>query len=451
MIRKTSPLSSFLDEMSRIGLRANRSSGDGLDVLFMTSCQETWGGSEELWAGAAERLAARKMRIAATRSCAIDYDHPRFRRLLAAGIPLESLQFETTATGRLGRFLRRAFRRVSRLWRSAEPSNPQLAKLKAWNPAVALISQGCTYDGMAGINLVSLCDAAQIPYALVCQKSSEITWPSDRNRDYLQGAFERALRVFFVSRHNLDLTEKQLGRTLPNAEVVRNPFMVNTRQPLPWPRLQDGVLRLACVARLWVLDKGQDILLAVLAAEKWKRRRIEVNFFGAGDNARALEEMAAMLGLECVHFRGFSNDVEQIWRDHHALVLPSRAEGLPLALIEAMICGRIGIVTATGGSAEVISEGITGFLARHPTVEGLDEALERAWQSAGQWEAMGRQASHSIWNHFPEDPCGVFAEKVVALHRLALGLSSGTFQRTELAEQDSDCSKASAEVEQRPA
>jgi glycosyltransferase involved in cell wall biosynthesis len=446
MIRRTSPLSVFLDEMSRIGLRANRSSGGSVDVLFMTSCPEVWGGSEELWAGAAERLAARKMRIAATRSCAIDYDHPRFQRLLAAGIPLENLQSEMTTTGRLGRLLGRAFCRVARLWRRVESANPQLAKLKAWNPTVALISQGCTYDGMAGLNLVSLCDAAHIPYALVCQKSSEITWPSDRNRDYLQSAFERALRVFFVSRHNLDLTEKQLGRTLPNAEVVRNPFMVDTRRPLPWPPVRDGVLRLACVARLWVRDKGQDLLLAVLAAEKWKRRRIEVNFFGAGDNARALKEMAAMLGLECVHFRGFSNDVEQIWRDHHALVLPSRAEGLPLALIEAMICGRIGIVTATGGSAEVVNEGVTGFLASHPTVEGLDAALESAWQAAGQWEEMGREASRSIWNHFPEDPCAVFAEKVVALHRRVLGLSSQTFQQAELAEEATDRVQRSAEV-----
>ena len=56
-----------------------------------------------------------------------------------------------------------------------------------------------------------------------------------------------------------------------------------------------------------------------------------------------------------------------IWAEHHALVLPSRFEGMPLVVVEAMLCGRPCIVTDVGGNAELIRDGINGFLAKAPT------------------------------------------------------------------------------------
>src|SRR5207302_353678 len=99
--------------------------------------------------------------------------------------------------------------------------------------------------------------------------------------------------------------------------------------------------------------------------------------FGAGHNGEALRGLATRLALKKVDFPGFVSDVESIWKTHHALVLPSRTEGLPLALIEAMMCGRFGIVTNAGGSAEVVEEGRTGFIANAATADGFDHAMER--------------------------------------------------------------------------
>jgi hypothetical protein len=83
--------------------------------------------------------------------------------------------------------------------------------------------------------------------------------------------FAGATRCFFVSKHNLRLTEEQIGATLTNAEVVRNPYLVPAAVRLPWPGGgENESLRLACVARLYLRDKGQDILLRVLAREKWQ-------------------------------------------------------------------------------------------------------------------------------------------------------------------------------------
>ena len=51
---------------------------------------------------------------------------------------------------------------------------------------------------------------------------------------------------------------------------------------------------------------------------------------------------------------------------------------MPLSLVEAMLCRRPCIATDVGGNRELIRDGVNGFLAKAPTVESLDEAMNRA-------------------------------------------------------------------------
>ena len=396
-----------------VGTKAGR-------ILFLTSCPEPWGGSEELWAGTAERMSSLGYEVFAGRSHGIDRGHPCVVRLAKSGIHVACYQLSMRV-----RLSRAVMNRVSDhlpVLARYFKGDPLLKKVKSLGVELAVISQGGVYDAINdGTNLVSLCEAAGLPYMLICQKASENTWPSDRNRSYVQNVFSKAKKIYFVSQHNKALTEQQLGRTLTNGEVVRNPFMVQTKHPLPWPEVTDGPFKIASIARLWVRDKGQDLLLSVLASEKWRQRPLEVHFYGKGDNGDALHEMASMLKLSNVRFCGFTQDVTKVWQQCHALILPSRAEGLPLVLVEAMICGRVGITTKVGGNAEMIDDGVTGFLAEAPTVEHIDEVLERAWNRRHEWKQMGLAASQEIWNRIPEDPCGVFAEKVAQVHADIVG------------------------------
>ena len=164
------------------------------------------------------------------------------------------------------------------------------------------------------------------------------------------------------------------------------------------------MMRLACIGRLWVVEKGQDLLIRVLARDKWRQRPLSVTFVGAGPHRAALEAMAAYHRVDRVSFAGFVDDVAAIWNDHHGLILPSRCEGLPLVLVEAMLSGRVSIASDVAGIAEVVDEGATGFLAASATEDGLDAALERAWQRRDEWQAIGAAAAERIRTLVPEDP-----------------------------------------------
>src|SRR5207245_2583405 len=164
----------------------------------------------------------------------------------------------------------------------------------------------------------------------------------------------------------------------------------------------------------YLLDKGQDILLRVLAREKWKSRSLHISFFGRGTNGEALADLAGRLGLRNVSFEGQTEDILGIWKNHHVLVLPSRAEGLPLALVEAMMCGRPAVVTNVGGNTEVIQDGVTGFLAT-PDEDSIDEALEEAWARREELHEMGQRAALRIRELVPASPAEDFAGTLLDL------------------------------------
>lgn len=380
-----------------------------LRVAMISSCPEAWGGSEELWAGAARVLARGGHTVLALKT-RLDAAHPRVQELLALGCRVMNLSQVPPLHRRLVNRLKPHARQYS----SWHLEKALVAKyLRPFQPDLTVISQGTNFDGM---HFADVCQKAGHPYVLVNQKAVEFFFPWGCDREVFRERYRGARHCFFVSRHNRECTENQLALRLPHASVVANPFNVPAGPPLPYPAATaDGALELACVARLFLLDKGQDVLLRVLALDRWKNRPVRVTFFGAGGDKEAIAELAAMQGITNIAFAGHVGNVAGIWARHHALVLPSRSEGLPLALVEAMLCGRLAIATNAGGVAEVVDDNETGFLAAAPTVEALDEALERAWVRRAEWEAIGAEAARRVRNLVPADPIAEFVAHLLAV------------------------------------
>jgi glycosyltransferase involved in cell wall biosynthesis len=390
-----------------------------LHFVFVSS-NPGWGGSEELWSAVAADLAAAGHAVTVFKD-ALDDDEPRVRRLRELACKLHDLTwFPIRRLASLLRFLSYPVSYGLQLVRL------RLGLAFSRRFDLVVISQGGNHDGLF---MADLCRRMNVPYVLIMQKASDLYWPTDTRRLRMRSMYAQALACYFVSEHNRELTEEQLGMELPHTAVVRNPFLVPWEKRTDWPDVQDGY-RLACIGRLYPMEKGQDLLLRVLAREKWRTRPVSLTFYGSGHQREGLEGMVQHLGLTNVTFAGFVRDVASIWTTHHTLVLASRCEGLPLVLVEAMLSGRVPIVTNVGGSGEVVEDNVTGFLAAAPTEDSLDEAMERAWQRRDEWRAIGEAAAQTIRTLVPADPAGELASMLVRLTRQPMPAPRATPQTT---------------------
>ncbi len=403
--RRRAPRLGLLDTYSGVVRQSNPDHGLQRFTILST-CGEPWGGSEELWWAAACDLRGRGHSVDVLKTV-VPENHPRIRHLRSIGCTVRDLDHSLVSRAGLA-----ASVVLPAKWQLDSERGRMLraaAILASRRPSLVAISQGQNFDGT---HFARVCRALGLDYVLISQKASELLWPADDVRAYHGKGFGQARSVIFVSEHNRRLTEEQLGLRLQHAIVLRNPLLAGRDGPLPWPGVPAEGLRLACIARLNVFEKGQDILLRVLAQRRWRERQLRVSLYGEGRNRDALMDLGRRLGARA-SFEGECSDIEGLWRDHHALVLPSRSEGMPLALVEAMMCGRPAVVTDVGGSGEVMQDGITGFMASVPSVAALDAALERFWDRRGNWEAMGIAARAHIRSLVPDDPGRILAEHLL--------------------------------------
>jgi glycosyltransferase involved in cell wall biosynthesis len=343
-------------------------------AVISTMAGFRWGGSEELWATTATEAIKRGLDLAVSISHNASIPS-KFTALQKDGIQL----FRRRPPFNFGR-VERIISRVVSPFREAF----------RFNPDVICISQGSTYDSLRFSDLLRLLYSTGIPYIVVCQYNDDRVLTPEF-RDSAKEFLERAFRVVFVSKENMKSAERQLARSLTNAIVLQNPVNLFDLTPVHWPSSRQ--VSMANVARLQAAYKGQDILLEVLGSAAWRSRDWRLRLYGEGKDRNYLEELARYYDIaERVEFSGHTNDIRSIWEVNHLLVLPSRGEGTPLALLEAMFCARPAVVTDVGGNAEWTEDGQTGFVAEAPTAKSLAAALDRAWAARSKWQVMGNQA-----------------------------------------------------------
>jgi glycosyltransferase involved in cell wall biosynthesis len=392
---------SFQNSMQTI-MSGHKSQNRSRVAFIAARTDEPWGGSEELWSQAAIRLVADGVTVAA---CVHGHQplHERLRELRDNGVKLWPRPEWYSRRERICRFLSR--RGKSDLLYEVEKF------LDTVRPELAVLSTGAA---LPAIELVELCQSEGVPFVTIGQANSEGWWFDDTTAARYRRGLPYALRCFFVSKANLRLAEKQIGEPLLNAEVVHNPFNVDFNSLPPWPYFDETVgLHLACVGRLDPFPKGQDILLEVLAQPAWMNRHWRLTLYGNGAWKNGIERLVQHFELERrVTLAGYVSRVEDIWAGNHVLVMPSRLEGLPLAMVEAMLCGRPVVATDVAGHSEIIEDGVSGFLADAPTVKSMAEALERLWERRNELKLMGEIAAKKIRKCVPPDPAKVFATKI---------------------------------------
>lgn len=363
---------------------------------------DPWGGSEELWVQTAASLAKKGFSVAASVHGWPQLDQ-RLTELSQVGVDVRPRPIKPSLLTRVRRHISGELQIVMDIQRSFGRISPSLV----------VISNGFTFPP---IELLDFLVAKSWPFATVAQSNRAGYLPSDVMAARLRKVLPLARRCYFISKENQVLAEQQLGYDFANAERVLNPLLVKNPSVMPWPRqTDDQPLRLACVARLYPTQKGQDVVLDVLASASWRERNWRLTFYGSGPNREVLGRLVERFNLrDRVSFAGYI-PIENIWHENHILVLPSRYEGMPMTIVEAMFYGRPVVATKVGLCPEVIKDGATGFLAEAAVPECFGRALERMWQQRHRLEDIGKRAAADIRQFVHDDPVEIFAEKLKTL------------------------------------
>jgi glycosyltransferase involved in cell wall biosynthesis len=328
---------------------------------------------------------------------------PQLSELLERGVDVVPRR----EPGRLGRLVGAGLRAFGR-----QVACPMGKLVEATAPDFVVISNGST---LPPTGVVAVLSERSVPYLNLAQANREDYFILDTERAAVREYVRRATCMAFVSRANLELFERQIAMPVPNAVVVRNPYKV--------PRTADysSVLpasvhdvRAACVGRLHPQSKGQDLLVDVLSRDYWRSTNATVDLYGSGPHEELLRDLVRLQHLDgTIRFQGHFSDIGTIWQDHQVLVLPSRYEGLPLAVVEAMLCGRVVITTDVGGAKELIEDGVSGFIAKGANADALDDAMRRAWSRFDAWPDIGAAARARALSEVPQDPGQSFADLIV--------------------------------------
>jgi glycosyltransferase involved in cell wall biosynthesis len=251
------------------------------------------------------------------------------------------------------------------------------------------------------------------PFSLIVHNNPEIRQYSPKLTNKLRVILSKALRVYFVSDRLRRTTEEQLLQKIPGAEIVRNPVNLENIGPEPWP--DDDCLKLALVGRWDAWVKGQIRAFHALSGPKWENRNWSLSLFGSGPDAELIQQAAKFYGVQDrVRLVGFVDNLRQdIWRSHHVLLMPSMLEGMPLTLVEAMLCGRPAVVSDVGGARELIRDGINGFLAGSPFANQFEDALERMWQAKAKLFSLGIQAYEDANSYRPVNAGQEFLNQLI--------------------------------------
>lgn len=194
--------------------------------------------------------------------------------------------------------------------------------------------------------------------------------------------------------------------TRPRAEV-RARLGVVPGQPL-----------VVCVARLHP-QKGLDVLLAATALLRPAVPGLRVAIVGGGPLEADLHAQAVGLGLDdTVVFAGPSPSAAEELAAADVVVVPSRWEGWPLVVAEALHLERPVVATSVGAVAEVVVDGVTGTLVPPSDPHRLAEALEAVLADRPAAASMARAGAELLARRYRPD---LLVDQVEATYALALG------------------------------
>jgi glycosyltransferase involved in cell wall biosynthesis len=330
--------------------------GPRIKVLYLGQ-HLTVGGAEELLLGIATRLPSEHFEVVV--GC-LTREGPIAHELRRAGVRVELV------AGEPGPRDPRAFARLLRFIRSEQPDVVHTFLLNA---------------GLYGRLAAWL---ARVP--AVFHAEQNVYFRKSRRHVLLERFLaSRTTSIIACCQAVADFYQRQVGLDPRRIDVIYNAVDFAALQPRdsrPAARAElgfkNGDIVLGCLARL-TQQKGQDVLLTAFARLKDKLPSLKLVLAGEGACRESLSSQISSLGLiERVQLVGVRRDTHKLYAATDIFVLPSRWEGLSLALVEAAGLGLPIVATDVGGNSEVVDRGPGVWLVPPEDVSQLAAAIAGA-------------------------------------------------------------------------
>jgi L-malate glycosyltransferase len=352
-------------------------------IAFISTIKNAaWGGSEELWYQSAEKA------IEAGHELGIFvYWWPEEPSKLSLLRKKGAKIYKRTRTvSRAQRLLRKTLELTSL---DSILLNPY-RHVVHFKPDRIVITDGATFYTANDKWLTIVLEKFKGKYIIISQGNGSYSFPDSRIGAL--SLFNNAQKIIFVSENNRKQAFHQLAKQFTNTGLIQNPVNLFSYDPLESTGSDNGTIHFAMIGRLAVSEKGQDIVIAIIAEEYWRKSNVKIHIYGTGKDLQYLKDLADYYGVsDKIIFEGHIA-IEKIWRQCQALLMPSISEGTPLTLLEAMVLGKLCIATDVGGNGEWILDGENGFLAEAPTQELFSKKMKEAVISKEQWPEISARA-----------------------------------------------------------
>jgi len=269
--------------------------------------------------------------------------------------------------------------RIMRLRRALRQANAPIA--------VAFMTQTAILTVLAavGLNL----------QVIACERN-------DPSRQSFGPIWERLRRVVYPRATKVTANSRgaltSLSQFVPRNKLayVPNPLAM----PLSDERLQLTAPTIVAVGRLHY-QKGLDVLMHAFARFRAEHKGWRLAFVGQGREETRLRSLATRLEIaDEVDWMGMQLDPFPLLRSAHIFALPSRYEGMPNALLEAMSCGLPCVVSdASPGPLELIEHEKTGLVVASEDPAALSGAFARLAKDSQLCSCLGKAAEQRAAKH----------------------------------------------------
>lgn len=202
----------------------------------------------------------------------------------------------------------------------------------------------------------------------------------------------RAQRITAVSNYTAEKAQNAFALDTGSAIVIHNG--VDTQRFIPTYKASPHTpFRLLYVGN-WSIRKGVDLIGPIMQS------------LGSGFELRYTADRSGkhnqyLLPTNCINLGRLTGmSLSRAYQHADALLFPSKLEGLPLTVLEAMACGLPVIAAETSSLPEVIKHGVTGWLCKNPTPEEFILACRKLAQDPDRLQKLSDAAHQQAVNHF---------------------------------------------------